>query len=135
MLKGPGKAVTRERRRCAQYLDTVDRDRARARTVVPADAVEQRRLTSAVRADETEDLARLHGEPDGGEDLDPTKAEVHVGEPQLRSHRSRPSLVGGDARRPCRRSLVWTVRTPEYIVNNSVRTLAHGNAPVARSSL
>jgi hypothetical protein len=82
MLKRPSQAVPGQSGRwSAEHLDTVDRDRAGARAVVPADAVEQGGLSCAVRADEAEDLACLHSEPDVGEDRDPTEAEVDVGEP------------------------------------------------------
>ena len=60
------------------HLDVVDRDRAGARPVVPADAVEQRGLAGAVGPDEAEDLARLDRERHVLQHLDAAEAKAHV---------------------------------------------------------
>ena len=87
MLERACQPVIRERRGARPaHFGVVDLDRAAARPVVAADAVEQGGLAGAVRADEPEDLARLDGERHVLQHLDAAEAKAHVLQDQLSGH-------------------------------------------------
>ena len=64
----------------------VDLDLATGRRELAEDAVEQRGLAAAVRADQAEDLALLHVEADAIDGLDAAKALLDVADFEDRGH-------------------------------------------------
>src|SRR5262249_59005983 len=77
--------------RCPQQRMAREDDLARVRRVEAAQAVEQRRLAGAVRPDEPNDLALVHGEGDLVEGDDASESYGYVLDIQdwSRTHRAR----------------------------------------------
>ncbi len=95
-----GDAVTRQ----ALERLTIEHDRAALEVVQPGQAVEQRRLSGAVGADQADDLARVHVEGNAVEGDDTAEAHADVQDGQKRNVAS--AQQRGRARRiPCDRRL------------------------------